>query len=473
VIDPITRIEGHRRVEVDLDADNVSRNAVSTGTMWRGLEVILKGRDSRDAWAFAQRICGVCTGTHALTSVRTVEDALAIEIPENANTIRDMMQLAQDVQDDLIQFYHPHALDWADVVSALRADPQVTSALQPSLSPWPLSSLGYFRDLQHRLQRFVDSGQLGPFRNGYWGHPAYRLPPEANLLAVAHYLEVLDFHNAIAKVHTIFGGKNPHPSWLVGGVPAPLNLDGVGAVDGAAGATNAAPPPTRPDAPAADLSRRLIEAFRARDLLLGVERIEAMARRLALELTTALDLAPTPGIAGPVLQAAHGARAAIGLAATLIAAVGDLLDAFARAVACSPALPRARLTAVGPTPAPPLVARVWAAPARLLGELAPALTALGPAVKAAPAAEPLVDGGGEARSTTHRGVLTHDVDVVSGRIERVTRTTPTDRRFATDGPTRRALAALDRRLLARADLVLVMCALDPCVPWSIEDGVDA
>jgi hydrogenase large subunit len=232
VVDPVTRIEGHLRVEVNLDDDNVIRNAVSTGTMWRGLEVILKGRDPRDAWAFTQRICGVCTGTHALTSVRAVEDALAIDIPENANTIRNIMQLAQYVQDHLIHFYHLHALDWVDVVSALSADPKATSALQQKLSPWPLSSPGYFRDLQSRLQRFVDSGQLGPFRNGYWGHPAYKLPAEANLMAVAHYLEALDFQKEIAKIHTVFGGKNPHPNWLVGGVPAPLNLDGVGAVGG-------------------------------------------------------------------------------------------------------------------------------------------------------------------------------------------------------------------------------------------------
>jgi len=232
---------------------------------------------------------------------------------------------------------------------------------------------------------------------------------------------------------------------------------------------------------AEDAAPVLRERAAARDLLLGVERIEAMARRLALELTTVLGLAPTPDIAGPVLQAAHGARAAIGLAAargplapatTLVSAVADLLVAFARAVAGCPAPPGARLAAVGPTLAP-LVARAWAAPARLLGELVPALTALAPAVKAAPAAEPLVDGGGEARATTHRGVLTYDVGVVSGRIERVTWTTPTDRRFATDGPARRALAALDRRVVARADLALVMCALDPCVPWSIEGSVDA
>ena len=230
VVDPVTRIEGHLRVEVNVDSNNVIRNAVSTGTMWRGIEVILKGRDPRDAWAFTERICGVCTGTHALTSVRAVENALDIKIPENANSIRNIMQLCLQVHDHLVHFYHLHALDWVDVVSALSADPKATSALAQSISNWPLSSPGYFKDLQTRLKKFVESGQLGPFKNGYWGHPAYKLPPEANLMAVAHYLEALDFQKEIVKVHTIYGGKNPHPNWLVGGVPCAINVDGVGAV---------------------------------------------------------------------------------------------------------------------------------------------------------------------------------------------------------------------------------------------------
>ena len=230
VVDPVCRIEGHLRVEVNLDAGNVIRNAVSTGTMWRGLEVILKGRDPRDAWAFTERICGVCTGTHALTSVRAVEDALAIQIPENANSIRNLMQLCLQVHDHLVHFYHLHALDWVDVVSALKADPKRTSELAQSISSWPLSSPGYFRDLQNRLKKFVESGQLGPFMNGYWGNPAYKLPPEANLMAVAHYLEALDFQKEIVKIHTIFGGKNPHPNWLVGGMPCAINVHDTGAV---------------------------------------------------------------------------------------------------------------------------------------------------------------------------------------------------------------------------------------------------
>jgi hydrogenase large subunit len=231
VVDPVTRIEGHMRCEVNVDDDNIIRNAVSTGTMWRGLEVILKGRDPRDAWAFTQRICGVCTGTHALTSVRAVEDALKIDIPENANIIRNIMQLTLQVQDHLVHFYHLHALDWVNPVTALKADPKETSELQRKVSPnHAKSSPGYFRDVQNKLKKFVESGQLGPFRNGYWTNPAYLLPPEANLMAVTHYLEALDFQLQIMRIRTVFGGKDPHPNWLVGGVPCAINISGEGAV---------------------------------------------------------------------------------------------------------------------------------------------------------------------------------------------------------------------------------------------------
>ncbi|KQW74255.1 MULTISPECIES: nickel-dependent hydrogenase large subunit [unclassified Methylibium] len=233
VVDPVTRIEGHMRCEVNLDSNNVIRNAVSTGTMWRGLEVILKGRDPRDAWAFVERICGVCTGCHALTSVRAVEDALGIVIPKNAYLIREIMAKTLQEHDHAVHFYHLHALDWVDVVSALKADPKKTSDLQHLVSPsHPMSSPGYFRDIQNRLKKFVESGQLGPFMNGYWGNKAYVLPPEANLMAVTHYLEALDLQKEWVKVHTIFGGKNPHPNYLVGGVPCAINID----KDGAAGA---------------------------------------------------------------------------------------------------------------------------------------------------------------------------------------------------------------------------------------------
>lgn len=227
VVDPVTRIEGHMRCEVNLDENNIITNAVSTGTMWRGLEVILKGRDPRDAWAFVQRICGVCTGTHALTSVRAVEDALNINIPENANSIRNIMQLSLQIHDHLVHFYHLHALDWVNPINALKADPKATSELQQRVSPkHAKSSPGYFRDVQTRIRKFIESGQLGPFKNGYWTNPAYLLPPEADLMAVTHYLEALDFQKEIMAVRTIFGGKDIHPNWLVGGVPCAINMDG-------------------------------------------------------------------------------------------------------------------------------------------------------------------------------------------------------------------------------------------------------
>ncbi|ASM77620.1 Hydrogenase (acceptor) hydrogenase 2 large subunit [Vitreoscilla filiformis] len=230
VVDPVTRIEGHMRCEVNVDKDNIIRNAVSTGTMWRGLEVILKGRDPRDAWAFVERICGVCTGTHALTSVRAVEDALGIQIPKNAHLLRELFDKTLQVHDHVVHFYHLHALDWVDVVSALKADPKKTSELQQLVSPsHGLSSPGYFRDIQNRLKKFVESGQLGPFMNGYWGSKAYVLPAEANLMAVAHYLEALDLQKDWVKIHTIIGGKNPHPNFLVGGMPCAINIDGNGA----------------------------------------------------------------------------------------------------------------------------------------------------------------------------------------------------------------------------------------------------
>ena len=225
VVDPVTRIEGHLRVEAMLDEKNVVRDAISSGTMWRGIEVILQGRDPRDAWAFAERICGVCTTVHALASVRCVENALGIRIPQNAEIIRNIMFLTQMVQDHVIHFYHLHALDWVDVVSALKADPAATAALAQKVSPsWPLASTGYFKDIATTLKKFVDSGQLGIFQNAYWGHPAYKLPPEANLMAVAHYLEALKWQKEIIKIHTIFGGKNPHPNYLVGGMASAISM---------------------------------------------------------------------------------------------------------------------------------------------------------------------------------------------------------------------------------------------------------
>jgi len=230
VIDPITRIEGHLRIEIELKDGKVV-DAYSSGTMVRGFERILKGRDPRDAWAFTERVCGVCTTVHALASVRTVEDALDISVPPNAELIRNLMFCAQYLQDHVVHFYHLHALDWVDVVSALKADPKQTSELAQSLSSWPKSSTGYFTDVQRRLATFVQSGQLGIFANGYWGHPAYKLPPEVNLLGVTHYLEALEWQKEVVKIHAIFGGKNPHPNYLVGGAPCSLNLDEANSVN--------------------------------------------------------------------------------------------------------------------------------------------------------------------------------------------------------------------------------------------------
>ncbi len=230
VVDPITRIEGHLRIEAEMDGQNIAK-AYSSGTMVRGLEIILQGRDPRDAWAYAQRICGVCTLVHGIASVRSVEDALKIELPPNAQLIRNLMIGAQYIHDHVMHFYHLHALDWVDVVSSLSADPAATSQLAQSISSWPKSSPGYFADTQKRIRMFVESGQLGIFANGYWGHPAYKLPPEANLMAVAHYLEALAWQREAAKLHAIFGGKNPHPNFVVGGVPSPIDLNSDSAIN--------------------------------------------------------------------------------------------------------------------------------------------------------------------------------------------------------------------------------------------------
>ena len=228
VVDPITRIEGHLRIEAETDPSGKITQAYSAGTMVRGIEIILRGRDPRDAWAFAQRICGVCTLVHGIASVRAVEDALKYEIPRNAELIRNLMIAAQYVHDHVMHFYHLHALDWVDVVSALKADPKATSELAQSISGYPKSSPGYFADVQKKIRNFVEGGQLGIFSNAYWGHPAYKLPPEANLMAVAHYLEALAWQRDVVKLHAIFGGKNPHPMFLVGGVPCAISEQGHG-----------------------------------------------------------------------------------------------------------------------------------------------------------------------------------------------------------------------------------------------------
>jgi len=231
VVDPITRIEGHLRIEAQMDGDSIGQ-AYSAGTMVRGIELILKGRDPRDAWAYAQRICGVCTLVHGIASIRAVENALDYKIPPNAQIIRNLMIAAQYVHDHVMHFYHLHALDWVDVVSALSADPKATSELAQTVSPgWPKSSPGYFSDTKKKLKKFVDAGQLGIFAKAYWGHPAYKLPPEANLMAVSHYLEALEWQRNVVQLHTIFGGKNPHPMFLVGGTPSPIDLNSDSAIN--------------------------------------------------------------------------------------------------------------------------------------------------------------------------------------------------------------------------------------------------
>lgn len=224
VIDPITRIEGHLRIEVETGADGAVTAAYSSGTMVRGVELILKGRDPCDAWAFVQRICGVCTLAHGIASVRAVENALGYRIPANAQLIRNLMIAAQYVHDHVMHFYHLHALDWVDVISALKADPRATSELAQSISACPKSGSGYFADIQKKLKGYVEGGQPGVFTGGFWGHPEYRLPPEANLMAVAHYLEALSWQREAVQLHAIFGGKNPHPNFVVGGAPAPVSM---------------------------------------------------------------------------------------------------------------------------------------------------------------------------------------------------------------------------------------------------------
>ena len=230
VVDPITRIEGHLRIEAQMKGNQIE-SAYSSGTMVRGIETIMRGRDPRDAWAFAQRICGVCTLVHGVASVRAVEDALDYQIPANAQLIRNLMIAAQYVHDHVMHFYHLHALDWVDVVSALDADPGATASLAQGLSSWPKASAGYFADMQKRLKAFVDAGQLGIFAKAYWGHPAYKLPPEANLMAVSHYLEALEWQRDVVKLHAVFGGKNPHPMFLVGGTPNPIDLESDSAIN--------------------------------------------------------------------------------------------------------------------------------------------------------------------------------------------------------------------------------------------------
>ena len=246
VIDPITRIEGHLRTEVTVDDGGKVTDAISSGTAWRGLELVMNDRDPRDAWAYIQRICGVCTSAHALASLRSVEDALGIRIPKNANYIRNIMAASLTVQDHLVHFYHLHALDWVSPVEALAADPAAASNLasavqrsytMPFLAPnamntqayshvMPPSTPEYFQSIKNKVKAIVDSGQLGIFAANWWDHPDYKLlPPEVHLLAIAHYLDMLDQHRQLVVPQVIFGGKNPHPHFVVGGVSCAISMN--------------------------------------------------------------------------------------------------------------------------------------------------------------------------------------------------------------------------------------------------------
>ncbi len=225
-IDPITRIEGHLRIDCEVGTDNKVSAAWASGTMWRGVEQILLGRDPRDAWAITQRFCGVCTTVHAIASVRAVENALDMAVPKNAQYIRNLMIAAHAVHDEIVHFYHLSALDWVDVTSALKADPVKASQLGESLSNWTGNGKNELTAVQVKLKTLVESGQLGIFTNGYWGHPAMKLPPEVNLLAVAHYLQALEYQRQANKIVAILGSKTPHiQNVAVGGVANPIALN--------------------------------------------------------------------------------------------------------------------------------------------------------------------------------------------------------------------------------------------------------
>ncbi len=223
VIDPLTRIEGHLRIELERDGKKIS-NAWSETTQFRGIETIVKGRDPRDVWAFVGRICGVCTSTHSVAAVMAVENAIGSQVPKQAELIRDILLGAQEIHDHVVHFYHLHALDWVNVVSAAEADPKKAVEFANKIgSKWKGNTESQFAKVKKTIQGILDSGQLSIFTGGYWGHPDYRLPAEANLMAVSHYLDALEFQRSIIRITTIFGGKNPHPNFLVGGMAC--NID--------------------------------------------------------------------------------------------------------------------------------------------------------------------------------------------------------------------------------------------------------
>jgi hydrogenase large subunit len=220
----VTRIEGHLRIEVTTENGAITE-AWSQTTQFKGIEMVLKGRDPRDAWAFAQRICGVCTVVHAIASVRAVEDALEYPVPVPADLIRNLVLGSQIVQDHVIHFYHLHALDFVNVVNAAKGDPEAAARTMTALEPgYALNSVARFQAVKDQLTRILESGQLTIFTNGYWDHPDYRLSPELDLAAVSHYLDALTWQRDIIRINTVFGGKNPHPNFLVGGMASAINM---------------------------------------------------------------------------------------------------------------------------------------------------------------------------------------------------------------------------------------------------------
>lgn len=226
IVDPITRIEGHLRVEVIVDDNNVVKEAYAGSTLWRGIETIVKGRDPRDIGFMTQRICGVCTFSHYKAGIVAVEDALGITPPLNAILTRTLMNAALFLHDHIVHFYQLHALDWVDIVSALRADVRRASDEAFRYTRNPIATgVDKLLEVQKKVQAFVDKGNLGPFANAYFGHPTYRFTPEQNLIALSHYLECLRVQRVVAQAMAIFGAKNPHPQSLtVGGVTCVMDL---------------------------------------------------------------------------------------------------------------------------------------------------------------------------------------------------------------------------------------------------------
>ena len=225
VLDPVTRIEGHLRIEMTTKGGTIDE-AWSETTQFKGIELVVKDRDPRDAWAFVQRICGVCTAVHAVASIRAVEDALQYPVPKQADLIRNLVLGSQMVQDHVIHFYHLQALDFVNVVGASKADPVKAAAIATSIEPkYDLNSVARFTEVRDTVAKILASGQHSLFTNGYWDHPGYLLPPEVDLIGVSHYLDALSFQRSMIQINTIFGGKNPHPNFLVGGMAAPINMD--------------------------------------------------------------------------------------------------------------------------------------------------------------------------------------------------------------------------------------------------------